>query len=112
MREIRNRPQDGVRLFDDPLQLRLDRSGQFAQPAPFGLAGFALGGVLRLADRLAHVVGLAVQLIEFGLLGLAIGLEGDELIDVGLRAAVGAVLFDQFDVFDNESAIEHARANA
>ena len=78
-----------------------------AQPAAFGFAGFALGRVFRLADRLADLVGLAIQFVGLGLLRLALGFECDEPGDIGLRAAIGGVALNQFDVFDYKAAIKH-----
>ena len=93
MREVRNCPQDRCRLRSaSSVELGFGGGGLLAQAAAFGLAGLALGGILGLADRLADFVGLAIQFLDLGLLGFALGFERDEPRDVGLRAAAGAVL--------------------
>ena len=79
----------------------------FAQAASFFLAGLALGGVLRLADRLAHLVRLPVQLLDLLRNRLAPRFHFNQLIDVDVRTTAGAVFLDQVDVFQNELAIEH-----
>ena len=93
MRQVGDRAQDARRLSAvNASSSACSGRRLLAQLAAFVLAGFALGGVLGLADRLADLVGLAVQVVDFGLLGLALGLNGDELIDVSMGAALQAVL--------------------
>ncbi len=75
-------------------------------PPPL-LQRVALGGVLRLADRLGQFVRLAVELLDLGLQRLSLAVQGHESIDVGLRAAAAAIFLHQFRVVDDEFAIEH-----
>ena len=109
MRQVGDRPQDRVGSRRPRVQLGLGRGRLFAQRAALGLAGFALGGVLGLADRLADFVGLAVQFVDFDLPGFALGFQFDEPRHVGLRAAAAAVLLHEVHVFHDKSAVEHER---
>ena len=77
----------------DAVQLGLDLGRLLAELAAFFLAGLALGRVLGFADRLRHLVGLLVELVDPGLFRLPLGFERQETIDVDLHAAVDAVLF-------------------
>ncbi len=88
VREVGNRSQDRVGFGQCAVQLDLRRRSLLAQAAALFLAGLALGGILRLADRLADFIGLPIQVVERGLMFPAIGLQGDETIDVGFRAAI------------------------
>ncbi len=110
MREIGNRFQDRVGLAGQGVDLGGQRGGGFAQLATVLLELIALGGVFGLADRLAHVVGVAVGFFQLRLFGLALGFEGDEPIDVGRGVALPAVLSHQFRVFQYEAAVEHGRS--
>ena len=80
-----------------------------AKLSAFVFAGFAFGIVFGLADRFADFVGLALELFDLGLQLAALRFQIDEPSDVGLHAAVVAVLFDQFGIFDNELPVEHGR---
>ena len=59
-----------------------------AQLAAFVFAGFALGVILGLADRLADGVRHPRKLFDFRLQLAALRFEVDEPSDVGLHAAV------------------------
>ena len=93
------------------VELGLRGGRLLAQFAAFVLAGFALGGVLGLADRLADFVRLAIQLVDFGLLGLALVFQRDEPRDVGLRAAALAVLLTRSAFSTTNLTIEHERSS-
>ena len=99
---------DGVELFDAPQSSAVWTSAACSRSRrPSSLSASRSAVVLGLADRLGDLVGLAVELVDLGLLGLALALQLDEPVDVDLDAAVGAVLLDQFGVFDDEFAVEH-----
>ena len=106
MREIGNRPYDPVRFGHDLVELLLDLGGLVADAAAFlleRLAPFRRG----LADRAGRLVGLAIGLVQLRLQRPAFGLECDEAIDIGRGIAVLAVEFDEFDVIDDEFAVQH-----
>ncbi len=106
VREIGNRPHDRVRFGHDLVELLLDLGGLVADAAAFLLQRLAL---LRrgLADRAGRLVGLAIGLVQLRLQRPPLGFERDEAIDIGRGVAVLAVEFDEFDVIDDEFAVEH-----
>ncbi len=112
VRHVGDRSQDGVRLGGQAVELELGLRRFFAQGAAFGLAGFALGGVLGLADRLADFVGAAIELVDLGLHPLAFGFQRDEPAHVGRRAAALAVELHQVGMFHDESAVEHGATSS
>ena len=83
MRHVGDRALDGVHLGQHRVEFGLRRRGLLAELPAFILAGFAFGGVFGLADRLRDLVGLLVQLVDFGLLVAALRVQGDELVDIG-----------------------------
>ena len=107
VRDIGDRAMDRLLLDGDGVQFRLDFGGPSAEVASLGLQRFAFRLVLGLADGFREFVRLAIELFDLGLQGLPPAVEGDEAINVGLGAAMAAILLDEFGVFDDEFAIEH-----
>ncbi len=96
-----------VQLYGQRIDRLLGRVFLFAQPAAFFLARLALGRIFGLSDRLGNLVGPAVQVLDLGVFGPALGLQRDEAVDIDLGAAAGAVLFDRGGLIENELAIQH-----
>ena len=98
---------DGARLGVDALDVGLLRFLRFAELPAFFLAGFALGVVLRLADRLADDVGLPREFFDLLLQLAALRSRASRTGHVGLHAAAVAVLLNELGVLENEALIEH-----
>ena len=109
VREVGDLPLERVQFGGHRVEFRLEGLRLLAKLPSLGLPRFPLGGVLRLADRFGNLVRAAVEVLDFGLPRLALCFEGNEAVHVNLGAAVDAILFDEFRVFDDESAIEHGQ---
>ncbi len=109
VRHVGNLPVDRVQLGGHLRRVPLCSGlGLLAKLPALFLAGLAFGRVLGLADRLGDLVRLAIELLDLDLAGaLRSRFELDKAVHVNLDAAVDAVLFHQFGVFDDESAVEH-----
>ncbi len=83
MTEIWNLLEDRVGFGDYLIQLGLSLRAQIAQFATFFLASFALGRVHGLADRLADLVRLPVEVVHLLLFGLPRLLEAGKAVHVG-----------------------------
>ncbi len=79
----------------------------FAEAAAFVFAGFALGVVFGLADRLADLICQAGEFFRLGEQLAALRFEVDEAGDVGFYAAVIAIALNEFGIFEDEALIEH-----
>ena len=107
MREVGNLPMERFQLSGQRVELGLPGLRLLAQQPALFFASLAFGGVFRLADRLRHLVRLAIEFFDFDLEEPAGLFELNEAMDIDFDAAVRAVLGDQFDVIDDEFAIEH-----
>ena len=76
---------------------------------PSSLRASRSASVLRLADRLADLVRLSRELFDLGLQLAALRFELDEPGDVGLHAAVVAVVLNEFGIFENEIGVSSMR---
>ena len=89
---------------------RLNRLRLLAQQPAFFLAGLAFGGVLALPIDFETSLALRLSSSTSIWMSRAGLFQLDEAVDVDFHAAVGAVLRDEFGVFDDEFAIEHGRS--
>jgi hypothetical protein len=94
MGKIRNRAVDLIELDRDGINFCLDVLIFFPQPAPFLLAGVALGGIFCLTDGLRDLIRPAVEIFHFGLQLFPLFFERNKVVHIDLHAAVDAVLFD------------------
>ena len=109
MRHVRDRQLGRVQILLDLLDLLLQGRHTLAQRSAFGDELLLDGGVLFLGDCLRHLVG--TLLLDLGLAEQAFALvvEGDNTIDVGLDAAVDAVVLDGLQIVANEGGIQHGK---
>ncbi len=105
MREVGDRLEDFEdRCFEFVMGL-LSRLFLFSQQAALGDPLLTIGVIARLADRLADLVGLAIQVLRgLQLLG-ALLLQFDQPIDVAIHSATAAIFFDEVWMTENELAI-------
>ena len=107
MREVGNHLLNRVYLLADPIEFNLDFVHPFPQPPSFLLAGFTLRLILGLTDRLGNRVGLLVDLLDLGLLQLALVFQLDKAFHISVNAAIFAVFLNEIRVLNNKFSIEH-----
>ena len=107
MRHVRNVRPNRIHLGDGRVENLLHVVLSLAEPTALFLAVLALRRVFGLTDRLADFVRLRVELLDFGLFVLPVGLEREKAVDVSRHAAMSTIEPHGVGVFDDELAIEH-----
>ena len=107
MRHVGDGEQDGMQVFRSLLDLLLETADLFAQRLALGNQLLLLGRVFLLGDELGQFVLPLLDLLLLLEQSLAVVVQRDDTVHVGLDIAVTAVGFDGLEIGADKSSIQH-----